>query len=191
VTSTELFARDLVSEAEKTKDESPACAPPNRPPRPAFKVHSGWSFGLDVYDHPPRIHLAENTTTVSHYRMSAKLYPLGRGSIDEDWRMLGETVRAVTIATGYPDSAPTPSPLLPIEATHPNSTIMWMWHSDGSPIDQDVLDGTAKVLAMLQTPEREVATKKGLAAPLEKVGRNDECPCGSKKKFKKCHGASN
>jgi preprotein translocase subunit SecA len=22
----------------------------------------------------------------------------------------------------------------------------------------------------------------------EKVGRNDECPCGSGKKFKKCHG---
>ncbi|MCU1319541.1 MAG: Protein export cytoplasm protein SecA ATPase helicase, partial [Edaphobacter sp.] len=23
----------------------------------------------------------------------------------------------------------------------------------------------------------------------EKVGRNDECPCGSGKKYKKCHGA--
>jgi preprotein translocase subunit SecA len=23
----------------------------------------------------------------------------------------------------------------------------------------------------------------------EKVGRNDPCPCGSGKKFKKCHGA--
>jgi preprotein translocase subunit SecA len=26
------------------------------------------------------------------------------------------------------------------------------------------------------------------AAP--KIGRNDLCPCGSGKKFKKCHGAS-
>ena len=25
-------------------------------------------------------------------------------------------------------------------------------------------------------------------APPEKVGRNDPCPCGSGKKFKKCHG---
>lgn len=25
--------------------------------------------------------------------------------------------------------------------------------------------------------------------PLKDVGRNDPCPCGSKMKFKKCHGA--
>jgi uncharacterized protein YecA (UPF0149 family) len=24
---------------------------------------------------------------------------------------------------------------------------------------------------------------------LKDVGRNDPCPCGSEKKFKKCHGA--
>jgi uncharacterized protein YecA (UPF0149 family) len=24
---------------------------------------------------------------------------------------------------------------------------------------------------------------------LKDVGRNDPCPCGSQKKFKKCHGA--
>lgn len=24
--------------------------------------------------------------------------------------------------------------------------------------------------------------------PLKEVGRNDPCPCGSQKKFKKCHG---
>ena len=30
------------------------------------------------------------------------------------------------------------------------------------------------------------------AAPVEKkekIGRNEPCPCGSKKKYKKCHGA--
>ncbi len=26
--------------------------------------------------------------------------------------------------------------------------------------------------------------------PLRDVGRNDPCPCGSGKKFKKCHGAA-
>ncbi|WP_313054091.1 SEC-C metal-binding domain-containing protein [Pseudomonas lopnurensis] len=25
--------------------------------------------------------------------------------------------------------------------------------------------------------------------PLKDVGRNDPCPCGSQKKYKKCHGA--
>ncbi|NLY14135.1 MAG: zinc chelation protein SecC [Gammaproteobacteria bacterium] len=25
--------------------------------------------------------------------------------------------------------------------------------------------------------------------PLKEIGRNDPCPCGSQKKYKKCHGA--
>jgi preprotein translocase subunit SecA len=29
-----------------------------------------------------------------------------------------------------------------------------------------------------------------LPAGWEKTGRNDPCPCGSGKKFKKCHGAT-
>jgi len=28
------------------------------------------------------------------------------------------------------------------------------------------------------------------ASPYAGVGRNDPCPCGSGKKFKKCHGAN-
>jgi preprotein translocase subunit SecA len=32
-------------------------------------------------------------------------------------------------------------------------------------------------------------TKKPVKAD-KKVGRNDPCPCGSGKKYKKCHGAS-
>ena len=28
-----------------------------------------------------------------------------------------------------------------------------------------------------------------LAVPAAKIGRNDPCPCGSGKKYKKCHGA--
>ncbi len=38
------------------------------------------------------------------------------------------------------------------------------------------------------------ASKRGKAKPIQregpKVGRNDPCPCGSGKKYKKCHGAS-
>ncbi|OPX94969.1 MAG: hypothetical protein A4E62_02780 [Syntrophorhabdus sp. PtaU1.Bin002] len=33
-----------------------------------------------------------------------------------------------------------------------------------------------------------VAAKKP-ERPIPKVGRNDPCPCGSGKKYKKCHGA--
>jgi preprotein translocase subunit SecA len=34
-----------------------------------------------------------------------------------------------------------------------------------------------------------VATKQRVASEWDKVGRNDPCPCGSGKKYKKCHGA--
>jgi preprotein translocase subunit SecA len=31
---------------------------------------------------------------------------------------------------------------------------------------------------------------RGLPPGWEKTGRNEPCPCGSGKKFKRCHGAS-
>jgi preprotein translocase subunit SecA len=34
-----------------------------------------------------------------------------------------------------------------------------------------------------------VATRQRVSPEFEKVGRNDPCPCGSGKKYKKCHGA--
>jgi preprotein translocase subunit SecA len=34
-----------------------------------------------------------------------------------------------------------------------------------------------------------VATKQRVSSEYDKVGRNDPCPCGSGKKYKKCHGA--
>jgi len=37
------------------------------------------------------------------------------------------------------------------------------------------------------TPERKRAAAPVREGP--KVGRNDPCPCGSGKKYKKCHGA--
>jgi uncharacterized protein len=42
-------------------------------------------------------------------------------------------------------------------------------------------------------PQREIAAQERITATLrragDKVGRNDPCPCGSGKKFKKCCGA--
>jgi preprotein translocase subunit SecA len=34
-----------------------------------------------------------------------------------------------------------------------------------------------------------VSTGQRVASEFDRVGRNDPCPCGSGKKFKKCHGA--
>jgi preprotein translocase subunit SecA len=47
----------------------------------------------------------------------------------------------------------------------------------------------------VQTPSRltlnrgdEPVTQKTVHRDHDKVGRNDPCPCGSGKKYKKCHG---
>ena len=37
--------------------------------------------------------------------------------------------------------------------------------------------------------EARTAGKKQPVKVEEKIGRNDPCPCGSGKKYKKCHGA--
>jgi hypothetical protein len=37
--------------------------------------------------------------------------------------------------------------------------------------------------------EQEAPPKPAPPAPPQKIGRNDPCPCGSGKKYKKCHGA--
>jgi uncharacterized protein YecA (UPF0149 family) len=38
-------------------------------------------------------------------------------------------------------------------------------------------------------PHCNHAPSEPLRNPLKDVGRNDPCPCGSQRKFKKCHGA--
>jgi len=39
-------------------------------------------------------------------------------------------------------------------------------------------------------PEKAAAQARSPAKAGPKVGRNDPCPCGSGKKYKKCHGVS-
>ncbi len=40
-----------------------------------------------------------------------------------------------------------------------------------------------------KTQKKEVSVTGSIQRDVPKVGRNDECPCGSGKKYKKCHGA--
>lgn len=45
-----------------------------------------------------------------------------------------------------------------------------------------------------KAPEEEIKAStyvKDKSDPYANVGRNDPCPCGSGKKYKKCHGANN
>src|SRR5690606_5489196 len=45
-------------------------------------------------------------------------------------------------------------------------------------------------VARLQTNRGEGAAKAAPATSEKPIGRNDPCPCGSGKKYKKCHGAA-
>ena len=188
------FARELVKFALNTKDVAASCAPPSATPKVALQVHDGWSFGLDVYEHPMSglIKLSVETF-IFHYRLSAKLYPLGRGSTEKDWDVLGAVVGNIVMATGNKNPV---EPLVPIDEVHPNASMHWMWHSDGSAVDQRVYDGTASVIKRIQSVQRQQAAaahaeQQRLAAlPEGKHERNEPCPCGSGKKFKKCHGGA-
>ncbi|HEX8438717.1 preprotein translocase subunit SecA [Archangium sp.] len=53
-------------------------------------------------------------------------------------------------------------------------------------------EGRADAEGKLAEPAPRPATRQQAAAPAggPKVGRNDPCPCGSGKKYKKCHGAA-
>jgi hypothetical protein len=51
------------------------------------------------------------------------------------------------------------------------------------------LAGLEPVFAADASDEQEEAPAAPPPAPAGKVGRNDPCPCGSGKKYKKCHGA--
>jgi preprotein translocase subunit SecA len=48
--------------------------------------------------------------------------------------------------------------------------------------------GIAKEGAPAQSPMAQAARRKEAVAVGNKVGRNDPCPCGSGKKYKKCCG---
>jgi hypothetical protein len=60
----------------------------------------------------------------------------------------------------------------------------------GCPGDPNGLDGSV-VLAAQEERRAALEAVGGLAPGLQfgGVGRNDKCPCGSGKKYKKCHGA--
>jgi hypothetical protein len=74
------FAEQLVREARAQRGLSPSCIPSGQAPLIATANHAGWSFVLDVYDHP-----GSNGETIEHFRLSAKLFPPGRGSTVQDW----------------------------------------------------------------------------------------------------------
>jgi preprotein translocase subunit SecA len=51
------------------------------------------------------------------------------------------------------------------------------------------IEGALQQLGATSTNGKKIAAPKASSpAHVEHVGRNDPCPCGSGKKYKKCHG---
>lgn len=57
-------------------------------------------------------------------------------------------------------------------------------------IDKEHQPQREKVAEPLSASHGDDAPKKPVTRSSDKVGRNDPCPCGSGKKYKKCHGAN-
>ena len=54
--------------------------------------------------------------------------------------------------------------------------------------DQEALERIQRDLGYFKNPRSQRVTSDEFPKPLPKVGRNDPCPCGSGRKYKKCHG---
>ena len=96
-----------------------------------------------------------------------------RKSIDPMWRSLREFEKDFQYAIDHPDAEPRYVDLTPF-----GDTVAELSGRAGFEPELPRLDTPNwSMLDSLGTPHRE---------PLRKVGRNDPCPCGSGKKYKKC-----
>jgi preprotein translocase subunit SecA len=115
-----------------------------------------------------------------------------------DGQPVAETVRP---RGQVPNAPPVASAARPIQADNAPRSI----HADNAPREiaipprppSTTIDQIAKEFQRKKERELAAASRAGggdASEPSqrrtgEKVGRNDPCPCGSGKKYKKCHGA--
>ena len=170
----QAVAERLLSKARANAPASPNCLRPMTL-IPVGEVAFGWSFLVDMYRHDG----------TEHWGFSAKLAPFGRGSTERDWQVLGSMLALLVGGSGYPATSPQPEPLTPIATTHPNATLHWMWHADGSGVSPLMREVMTTVLGAM-TPRDPQAPPPSPSPP----GRNEACPCGSGRKYKKCHGGN-
>ena len=92
-----------------------------------------------------------------------------------------DSMMSVSIAESVTDS------LLRVEVTEPVDELLGgVWNPTQIGHDEiTAFEDTAATAPIGSTPERAEPIRRDTP----KVGRNDPCPCGSGKKYKKCHGA--
>jgi len=162
------FVTSLVARARDRATDTESCSAwPSNPVDDRFDC---WSAVLDIYRH----------NGIEHWTLSCRL--MAKSSTEKDWGLLGRMVARFVDASGYPKDEYV-EPVVPMEEAHPEAIHYWIWHSDGSDVDRLVMDTMHSVISS-RTPRDPQAV-----AP-STPGRNDRCPCGSGKKFKKCHGTN-
>ena len=130
------FVEDLVTRARGAARTLPSCTMSHQVEAVPGRFDA-WSVMLDVFRHGD----------VEHWAMSIKL--MTPSSTRENWTISGEIVAAVIDATGYPRSAPYVAPIMPIREAHPTALLWWMWHSDGSAIDENAASVFKKVISAM------------------------------------------
>jgi len=88
------------------------------------------------------------------------------------------------IQTAEPNALPQSSapPQVPIPTRAPSTTIDALEREFHRKKQREL--ELARAASTNAEPKAQTPRRAG-----EKIGRNDECPCGSGKKYKKCHGA--
>jgi preprotein translocase subunit SecA len=102
-------------------------------------------------------------------------------AIPEAPRMLAQPAPATAQSNGNANAAPSRPPAVPVPTRAPSTTI-------------DALEQEFQRKKKRELEQARMAGSNGSSDATaqrrtgEKVGRNDLCPCGSGKKYKKCHG---
>jgi preprotein translocase subunit SecA len=89
----------------------------------------------------------------------------------------------IELAAPTPQVPPAHTPPVPIPTRTPSTTI--------DDLEREFQRKKQRELDLAHAAGAASAASNGTAPRVtgDKVGRNDPCPCGSGKKFKKCHGA--
>lgn len=90
----------------------------------------------------------------------------------------------VQLQYDQPSSLPPETPLPPMELHHIDATT---GQDEGGM--QQVVVGEMKMETLAKKPKKAVKLNPKKPETWGQVSRNDDCPCGSGKKYKHCHGA--
>jgi preprotein translocase subunit SecA len=110
----------------------------------------------------------------------------GMRAFDGMWQRIREYVTGAIFRIEYQDPGMESSVWQISETSHAEAQSMAEEFQGQPPVDAKGLPQSGNELA----PGQEAKAVEPIRNRDEKVGRNDLCPCGSGKKYKKCHGAS-